>query len=102
MTLPKKRTYDFRSSNGGILPEEQERSTCSYSRPKALVSDAVRKLILEEWPELAQSGAEAITPMMSGFENPPAWVALARHATRSPRPGKDGAVTGAAFVWINL
>jgi hypothetical protein len=55
MTLPKKRTYDFRIVEWRVFtPEEQERLYMQLLTSERFeASDAVRKLILEEWPELA-------------------------------------------------
>ena len=55
MTLPKKRTYDFRIVEWQVFtPEEQERLYMQLLTSERFeASDAVRKLILEEWPELA-------------------------------------------------
>jgi hypothetical protein len=55
MTPPKKRTYDFRIVDWQVFTtEEQERLYMQLLTSEGLeVSDTVRKLILEEWPELA-------------------------------------------------
>jgi septal ring factor EnvC (AmiA/AmiB activator) len=51
----KKRTYEPRIFEGRVmLPEEQEQIHMQLLTSKRLeVSDSMRKLILEEWPELA-------------------------------------------------
>jgi hypothetical protein len=55
MTLPKKPTYDFRIVEWQALHlSSRNESTCRLLTSESLeVSDAMRKLILEEWPELA-------------------------------------------------
>jgi hypothetical protein len=55
MTPPKNRTYDFRIVEWQVFtPEEQERLYMQLLTSESVeVSDAMRKLILEEWPELA-------------------------------------------------
>ena len=52
---PPKRTYDFRIIAWQVFtPEEQERLYMQLLTSESLeVSDGVRKLVLEEWPELA-------------------------------------------------
>jgi hypothetical protein len=52
---PPKRTYDFRIVGWQVFtPEEQERIYMQLLTSQNVeVSDAMRKLILEEWPELA-------------------------------------------------
>ena len=52
----KKRTYEPRIFEGRVmLPEEQEQIYMELLTCKRMesVSDAMRELILEEWPELA-------------------------------------------------
>ena len=51
----KKRTYEPRIFEGRVmLPEEQEQIYMQLLTSKRLeVSDSMRELILEEWPELA-------------------------------------------------
>ena len=53
--MENKRTYDFRIVRWQVFtPEEQERIYMQLLTSERLeVSDTVRKLILEEWPELA-------------------------------------------------
>ena len=55
MTPPKKRMYDFRIVEWQLFtPEEQERIYMQLLTSENLeVSNSVRKLILEQWPELA-------------------------------------------------
>ena len=55
MTPPKKRMYDFRIVEWQVFTlEEQERIYMQLLTSENLeVSDSVRKLILEQWPELA-------------------------------------------------
>lgn len=64
MTPPKKRTYDFRIIDWQVFtPEEQERLYMQLLTSERLeVSAAVRKLILEEWPELAHKLAPRRPP----------------------------------------
>jgi hypothetical protein len=64
MTLPKKRTYDFRIVEWQVFtPEEQERIYMQLLTSESLqVSNATRKLILEEWPELAHKLAPKTRP----------------------------------------
>ena len=53
--MENKRAYDFRIVGWQVFtPEEQERIYVQLLTSERLeVSDTVRKLILEEWPELA-------------------------------------------------
>ena len=56
MMIDKKRTYEPRIFEGRImLPEEQEQIYMQLltSKRMGFVSDAMRELVLEEWPELA-------------------------------------------------
>ena len=64
MTPPKKRTYDFRIVEWQVFtPEEQERLYMQLLTSESLeVSDAMRKLILEQWPELAHKLASKRAP----------------------------------------
>jgi hypothetical protein len=57
MTLPKKHPYNFRIIDWQVFsPEEQERLYMQLLSSERLeISDTVRKLILEECPELAHS-----------------------------------------------
>ena len=52
MTLPNKRTYEFRIVGWQVFtPEEQERIYMQLLTSKSMeVSGAMRELILEEWP----------------------------------------------------
>ena len=52
---PPKRTYDFRIVGWQVFtPEEEERIYMQLLTSRSVeVSDATRKLTLEEWPELA-------------------------------------------------
>jgi hypothetical protein len=53
--MAKKRTYEPRIFEGRVmLPEEQEQIYMQLLMSKCLhVTDSMRELILEEWPELA-------------------------------------------------
>jgi hypothetical protein len=64
MTLPQKRTYDFRIVEWQVFtPEEQERLYMQLLTSEGFeANDAVRKLILEEWPELAHKLAPKRSP----------------------------------------
>lgn len=55
MTPPKNPTYDFRIIEWQVFtPDEQERLYMQLLTSESMeVSDAMRKLILKEWPELA-------------------------------------------------
>jgi hypothetical protein len=60
----KKRTYEPRIFEWRVmLPEEQEQIYMQLLTSKSLeVSDSMRKLILEEWPELAHKLASKRPP----------------------------------------
>jgi hypothetical protein len=64
MTLPNKRTYEFRIVGWQVFtPEEQERIYMQLLTSESMeVSGAMRKLILEEWPELAHKLAPKRAP----------------------------------------
>ena len=64
MMPPKKRTYDFRIVDWQVFtPEEQERLYMHLLTSESLeVSAGARKLILEEWPELAHKLAAKRAP----------------------------------------
>jgi hypothetical protein len=53
--MEEKRTYDFRIVEWQVFtPEEQERIYLQLLTSESVeASDATRKLILEQWPELA-------------------------------------------------
>jgi hypothetical protein len=53
--MEEKRTYDFRILEWQVFtPEEQERIYMQLLTSESVeASDATRKLILEQWPELA-------------------------------------------------
>ena len=53
--MEEKRTYDFRIVEWQVFtPEEQERIYMQLLTSESVeASDATRKLILEQWPELA-------------------------------------------------
>src|SRR5262249_6965261 len=61
---PPKRMYDFRIVGWQVFtPEEQERMYMQLLTSQNVeVSDAMRKLILEEWPELAHKLAPKRAP----------------------------------------
>jgi hypothetical protein len=61
---PPKRTYDFRIVGWQVFtPEEQERIYMPPLTSQSVeVSHAMRKLILEEWPELAHKLAPKRAP----------------------------------------
>ena len=53
--MEEKRSYDFRIVDWQVFtPEEQERTYMQLLTSESVeASDATRKLILEQWPELA-------------------------------------------------
>jgi hypothetical protein len=95
MTPPKKRTYDFRILEWQVVtPEEQERICMQLLTSERLeISDAVRKLILEEWPELAQKLAPKRPPNKHSKESGPAGP----RSTMSARLA-DGIIRDAIFA----
>jgi hypothetical protein len=70
---PPKRTYDFRIVGWQVFtPEEQERIYMQLLTSQSVeVSDVMRKLILEEWPELAHKLAPKRAPGSLGVAGVP-------------------------------